>query len=116
MNPKMDNQEPGRPTLDQNLQEIYNLKIAAMGMLLDSRDITPETRQQLKDIFDEAHTEKSYLLTHLANYLSKKNPKIFEADNLTRLSHEIGKSASINNLHLSAEDTALLEWFQQVRM
>jgi hypothetical protein len=112
----MSNQEPNVPTLDNNLQEIHDLKVAALGMLLESHEIKRETQMQLKDIFDSAHIDKYYLLRQLADYLSKRNPKLFEADNLMKQGHEMGKSVSIANLNLSAEDSALLEWYQQVRL
>lgn len=55
-------------------------------------------------------------MRQLSDYLAHKNPKIFEADNLMKQGHELGKSASIASLQLSDEDVALLEWFQQVRI
>lgn len=116
MGMKMNNQEPNKPTLDENLQEIHDLKVAALGMLLESHEITRETQMKIKDIFDSAHIEKYYLIRQLSDYLYNKNPKIFKADDLTKQGHVLGKSASIDALSLNTEDTALLEWFQQVRM
>ena len=116
MNMGMGNQEPNKETLDTNLQEVHDIKVAALGMLLESHEITRETQMQLKDIFDRVQIEKLNLIRQLADYLDKKNPKILEADTLMKRGHEIGKSTSLASLNLSTEDTALLEWFQQVRL
>ena len=112
----MGNHEPNKPTLNENFKEIQDLKVAALEMLLDSHEIPRETQMQLKDIFDKVPVNKVFLLRQLADYLSKKNPKIFEADTLMKKGHELGKSQSISALNLSTEDTALLEWFHQVRI
>lgn len=105
-----------REGLDENLQDVYDLKVAALELLLGSHDISREVQMQIKDIFDKVHLERSLLVQQLADYLSKKNPKIFEVDTLMKQGHGINDSMSINQLQLSGEDKSLLEWFQQVRI
>lgn len=115
MNMGNGNPETKHPDLDQDIQEVHEIKTAAMELLFSSHVISREVQMQLKDIFDKAHVQKIYLMRQLSDYLAHKNSKIFEADNLMKQGHELGKSASIALLQLSDEDMALLEWFQQVR-
>lgn len=107
--------EQNKKPLDENLAEMYDLKIAALQLLHESPTISREVQMQIKDIFDKAHIEKYSLLLQLANYLRGKNPNIFVADTYTKQGHELRKSEIIADLNLSNEDKALLEWYQQVR-
>jgi hypothetical protein len=113
--PNDNNTDTNQPALDENLQEVYELKIVAREMLLGSELISRPVQIEIEDIINKIHVEKHNLILGLADYLRKKNPKIFDVDHLTKQGHEIGKSASIDALGLSKEDLALLEWFQQVR-
>jgi hypothetical protein len=98
------------------VQELQQLKDAAMELLHDSPEISSETLSQIQDIVNRSHPEKRSFISGLVTYLRTKNPQIFEADNLIKSGHELGKSMSVDELHLSDEDKILLEWFRQVRL
>lgn len=107
--------EQNKKPLDENLAEMYDLKIAAGQLLFESHTISRQVQMEIKDILNKVHIDRLYLLEQLAHYLRNKNPKIFEADTLTKQGHTLNESASIKALNLSDEDKALLEWYQQVR-
>lgn len=105
------------------LEEFDDLCTAALGLLDESSSISLQTREKIREIVSgkqwnrdaDAESQKYYLLWQLSDYLTKKNPDIFAADKLIKNGHEIGKSAAIGELNLSEEDSALLEWYRQVR-
>jgi hypothetical protein len=101
--------------IEENEQGVQELKTVALELLLESEAISSEVKMEIGDIFNKVHKEKQYLLLQLAQYLTKKNPKIFEADTLIKNGHNLSQSQRIAVLGLNNEEKALLEWFQQVR-
>jgi hypothetical protein len=111
----MNSPELGDQSFYQNSEEVYDLKVAALSLLFESPVISREVQMEIQDIFNKAHIEKSFLVSQLSHFLSKKNQKIFDADALMKQGHTLKESVVINALNLSDEDKALLEWYQEVR-